>query len=65
MAIFFIFKDDLCTVKYDNGDSYFGQVKGQKKHGLGRQIFSNGIVVDGLFYEDSWIESGYERVTKP
>ena len=61
----FIFKDDLCTVKYDNGDSYFGQVKRTKETWFGSTDIFEWNRGRWFIHQDSWIESGYERVTKP
>jgi hypothetical protein len=45
------------TVAFPNGDVYTGDWKDGKKHGVGRLVKSNGVVVEGLFKEDSLASS--------
>lgn len=46
-------KDDMHKVVYNDGTTYIGELKGQKKHGKGRLVDHKGDVYEGEFYNDN------------
>ena len=53
--------------RWANGDVYDGQFEGNERHGLGRKLYADGRVEEGLWQHDefvAWLDAKYPAFTR-